>query len=403
MSQPCVSHVPSNPFRVNGGVFIPRLRPVQALGVVMQHTAEIGISPLTYQPAYEVLAESERKSQEKLQDTLRKLSAITALHANHSARSVHVKSHGLIYAEMEIYDHLPAALAQGMFAKAQTLPLLMRFSTVPGDILHDKTGTPRSLAIKVLGVEGERLPGSEAAITQNFLLVNGASFLSSSVQVFLANLKHMATTPESNTEFRHFLSQIFRATAKLVESLKNGQQTLIKNLHQSQETNILGETYFSQDPILYGNYMAKIAFVPIAPELLTLTNKPVDTLASDGLRKSIVDYFIAHTAVWELRVQLCTDLQKMPIEDSTVIWSTEASPYLPIARITAKPQIAWSPYRSHVVDEGMLFSPWHGITAHRPLGSVMRLRKMSYEMSKKQQLAQEESRICEPTSFDDLC
>lgn len=369
----------------------------------MQQTTHIGISPLPYQPGFEVLEDSEAKSQESLQYSLRQISEISYGQSSYSARSVHVKSHGLISAEMEIYDNLPAPFAQGIFAKPNTLPLVMRFSTVPGDILHDKTCTPRSLAIKVLGVEGERLPGSEEAITQDFLFVNGASFLSSSVQVFLSNLKHIACTPETTTEFRHFLSQIFRSTAKLIDSLRSGQQTLIKNLQQAQETNILGETYFSQDPIMYGNYMAKIAFVPIAPELIALTNKPIDLYASDGLRKSIVDFFISNTAVWEMRVQLCTDIHKMPIEDSTVIWSEETSPYVPVARITAKPQIAWSPYRSHVVDEGMLFSPWHGIKSHRPLGSVMRLRRMSYEMAKKMRAEKEESRICEPTSLDDLC
>lgn len=370
----------------------------------MQQTTHIGISPLPYQPGFEVLEDSEAKSQESLQYSLLKISEISYGQSSYSARSVHVKSHGLISAEMEIYDNLPAPFAQGIFAKPKTLPLVMRFSTVPGDILHDKPCTPRSLAIKVLGVEGDRLPGSEEAITQDFLFVNGASFLSSSVQVFLSNLKHIASTRETTTEFRHFLSQIFRSTAKLIDSLRSGQQTLIKNLQQAQETNLLGETYFSQDPIMYGHYMAKIAFVPIAPELIALTNKPIDTYASDGLRKSIVDFFISNTAVWELRVQLCTDIHKMPIEDSTVIWPEETSPYVPVARITAKPQIAWSPYRSHVVDEGMLFSPWHGIQSHRPLGSVMRLRRMSYQMAKKMRAEkEEESRICEPTSLDDLC
>jgi hypothetical protein len=93
----------------------------------------------------------------------------------------------------------------------------------------------------------------------------------------------------------------------------------------------------------------------------------------------------------------------MPIEDSTVIWSADVSPYIPIARITAKPQIAWSPYRSHVVDEGMMFSPWHGIQSHRPLGSVMRLRKMSYEMSRNLNAAPTSTAVSEPTSLDDLC
>lgn len=374
----------------------------QKVGVMMQQTAKPDISPLRYQPGFEVLEESATTTREHLQHTLRKLSDPQTQSSSSPIRSVHVQSHGLIHADIEVYDNLPTPYAQGMFASTKKLPMVIRFSTVPGDILHDKTCTPRSLALKVLGVEGERLPGSEDASTQDFLLVNGASFLSSSVQQFLTKLKSVACTPETSSEFRHFLSKIFRSTTRLIESLKNDQQ-LIQQLHQSQETNILGETFFSQDPILYGQYMAKIAFVPIAPELIALTDKPIDLFASDGLRKSIVDYFITRTAVWELRVQLCTDIHKMPIEDPTVIWSQDHSPYVPVARITAKPQIAWSPYRSHLVDEGMMFSPWHGITSHRPLGSVMRMRKMSFELTKNQQTAQAEHPICEPTSLDDLC
>jgi hypothetical protein len=34
------------------------------------------------------------------------------------------------------------------------------------------------------------------------------------------------------------------------------------------------------------------------------------------------------------------------------------------------------------IDDGMAFSPWHGITAHQPLGSIMRVRKDAYEGSK---------------------
>ncbi|KQT36563.1 catalase family protein [Methylophilus sp. Leaf414] len=368
----------------------------------MQKTADIGISPLNYHPAYEVLDESETKRRGNLQYTLRKISETNDRHSVYSTRSVHTSSHGLIYGEMEIYDNLPEQLAQGMFAQPKKLPLVMRFSTVPGDILNDKLCTPRSLAIKILGVEGERLSGSEEATTQNFLFVNGSSFLSSSVQHFLSNLKILATT-DNSPEFKEFLAQILQSTSKLIDSLSGGRQRLL-NCEGQPETNILGETYFSQDPILYGNYMAKVALVPVAPALLALTNKPVDiSFASDSLKKSVVDFFITNTAVWELRVQLCTDINKMPIEDATVIWSEEDSPYLPIARITAKPQIAWSPYRSKVVDSGMMFSPWHGIKSHRPLGSVTRLRKMTYEMSKSASSIPGAKTISEPTNLDDLC
>ncbi|HEY0907441.1 MAG TPA: catalase, partial [Methylophilus sp.] len=160
----------------------------------MQQPAHHRISPLSYHPAYEVLEQSERQKREHLQYTLRRISETSYRKSAHTARSVHHQSHGLIYGEMEIYDQLPEHLAQGMFAQASKLPLVMRFSTVPGDILNDRRCTPRSLAIKVIGVEGERLPGSEDAITQDFLLVNGASFLSCSVQRFLANLQLLAAT-----------------------------------------------------------------------------------------------------------------------------------------------------------------------------------------------------------------
>jgi hypothetical protein len=73
----------------------------------------------------------------------------------------------------------------------------------------------------------------------------------------------------------------------------------------------------------------------------------------------------------------------MPIENAAVMWPEEISPYRPIARITVKPQVAWSEARSAAVDDGMSFSPWHGLAAHRPLGGIMRVRKAVYEMAKK--------------------
>ena len=55
-----------------------------------------------------------------------------------------------------------------------------------------------------------------------------------------------------------------------------------------------------------------------------------------------------------------------------------------------------------VVIDGMAFSPWHCVAAHRPLGSIMRVRKLVYET-----MAQERARyngyaITEPNTLDDL-
>ena len=68
----------------------------------------------------------------------------------------------------------------------------------------------------------------------------------------------------------------------------------------------------------------------------------------------------------------------MPVEDAAVVWPEDASPYVPVARISVAPQPAWSAARAAAVDDGLSFSPWHGLAAHQPLGGIMRARKPVY-------------------------
>src|ERR1700675_41519 len=91
--------------------------------------------------------------------------------------------------------------------------------------------------------------------------------------------------------------------------------------------------------------------------------------------KQLWNFFKKNGGAWEVQAQPCTDLELMPVENAAVVWPEEKSPYRPIARITVNPQVAWSAARSSAVDDGMLFSPWHGLAAHRPLGGMMRARK----------------------------
>jgi hypothetical protein len=92
----------------------------------------------------------------------------------------------------------------------------------------------------------------------------------------------------------------------------------------------------------------------------------------------------------------------MPIEDSSVPWPQVASPYLPVARIMVPRQLAWSEARSKAIDDGMSFSPWHGIAAHRPIGSIMRVRKLAYEMSAKFRADRNGQPMLEPDNLADL-
>jgi catalase len=51
-------------------------------------------------------------------------------------------------------------LAQGLFQTPGRRPVVMRVSTLPGDIHDDQVSTPRGLAVKLFDVAGERLPGA---------------------------------------------------------------------------------------------------------------------------------------------------------------------------------------------------------------------------------------------------
>ncbi|KMZ12205.1 Catalase [Candidatus Burkholderia humilis] len=194
------------------------------------------------------------------------------------------------------------------------------------------------LAIKVIGVNGERLPGSEGDRTQDFVMINAPAFTAATPKKFLANLKLLAKTTDKAPGAKKALSAVLRGTEAVIEKLGGESATIV-----SLGGHPLGETFYTAVPLLYGQYFGKVSVALVSPELTALTDAPIDLDDNpDGLRESVSDFFAANGAEWEVRVQLATDIDKMPIED---------------------------------------FSPWHGIAAHRPLGGVMRSRKMSYEMS----------------------
>jgi len=372
------------------------------LGATMLTKTNHAVLPLAYDPVYEVLEEDEAETQQALSKTLTSISEVTFKDSGHATRSVHAKSHGLLVGSIKVFDDLPPHLAQGMFAKPASLAVVIRFSTIPGDLLDDNVSVPRGMAVKIIGVEGERLIGSEEAKTQDFVLVNGPAFLVPKAKKFLSSLKLLAATTDKAPGLKKALSTVLQGTEKLIEAVGDESAT-IKSIGGHPETNLLGETYFSQAPILYGDYMAKVSVAPVCEALTQLKNAAVDLSDNpNGLREAVVDFFKLNTAVWELRVQLCNDLETMPIEDSSIVWPEESSPYIAVARITVTPQVAWSDARSTAVDDGMSFSPWHGIAAHRPIGSIMRVRKMAYEMSARFRHERNGLTIAEPVHLNDF-
>ena len=353
-----------------------------------------------YDASYEHLEQDEGGIQKQLDESLLKISKTTLDDGGRPLRSVHAKSHGLLRARVQVLEGLPPELTQGICAQVRAYDAIIRLSTAPGDLLPDSVSTPRGFAIKLVDVPGPRLPGAEGASTQDFVTVNGGPvFATPTAKRFATSLKMLASTTDKAEGAKKVLSAALRGMERVLEAVGGSSATLV-TLGGQPTNHLLGETFFSQVPILWGPFMAKISVVPVISSLTNLTGKPLDlTDKPNAIRDSVVDYFSANRAEWELRVQLNRNIDTMPLEDATVEWPEDVSAYLPVARVIAEKQVAWSEVRSAAVDAGMAFSPWHGIAAHRPLGSIMRLRKLAYETSAKFRASQG-TLVREPATLD---
>jgi hypothetical protein len=363
-------------------------------------TDTLAATAIRYQPSMEKRDEAEADTDAGLIETITGIQRKVYEDCGHAMRGVHAKAHGVLIGELRVLDGLPPILAQGLFAKPARYPVVMRLSTIPGDVLDDAVSVPRGLALKVIGVPGLRVAGSENHVTQDFVLANGPVFAKSNTKSFLSTLKLLASTTDRAPGLKKLLSTVMRGAETLIESV-GGQSATVMALGGYPEINILSDSFYSQAPILYGDYMAKVAIKPSSTALRALSRKPLDlTGKPDGIREAVVEFFRSNGAEWELQVQLCTDLQAMPIEDAAKAWPEDSSPYMAVAHIVMPAQDAWSAARVRFVDEQLSFSPWHAMAAHRPLGAIMRARKNVYARAASYRAEHNRVKILEPDSID---
>ena len=165
---------------------------------------------------------------------------------------------------------------------------------------------------------------------------------------------------------------------------------------------ILGETFYSQAALRYGDHVAKVAVAPASDNLRRLTGAPVDTANPSALRDLVREFFRRETATYELRVQLATDLASMPVEDASVDWPQEESPYRGVAELVLPPQDPYSPARRVYADDVLSFNPWHGLVEHQPLGSIQRVRRPVYDDSSDDRHERNASPRTEPSGIAEL-
>ena len=346
-------------------------------------------------------ADDEDQTFEKLIRTFGELNRKLADRYRHAVKPSHAKSHALLKGQLRVLGDLPDELAQGLFAQPRTYPVVIRVASVPGDLLADRVHTQRGMAFKVIGVAGEMLARHEGQVTQDFLLDNDTKFPVPDAKSFVPVIEALAAGATHAEALKAATSSVSRAANAVLHAV--GMDSANLDFFGHPPVHPLADRYYSQAPLRYGDYVAKIGVAPVSDNLLALADEEIDI--SDGfspLKEAIGVFLRTNQAEYELRVQLCTDLEKMPVEDASVDWPQQDSPYRPVARIEIGPQEPYSSERRVYGDDVLSFSPAHGLAAHRPLGSIMRARLKAYAPSSRFRHQTNVQPRTEPTSMDQI-
>jgi hypothetical protein len=352
-----------------------------ALQLMLERRMSMLNPPVRFTRDVEQFQPDEAETIEGLKQAFDVILERTADDYGHAVRSVHAKSHGILEGKMQVVPDLPPELAQGLFARPGTHKVYLRMSTNAGDILPDSISLPRGMAIKVLDVEGDRLPGSEGT-AQDFVFVNGPIFQAKTADKFLGNLKLLAKTTDRMEGAKKAVSATLRGVRHAFEAAGAKPPTALNSLGGAPQSEPLGDTYYTTVPFRYGDHIAKFSLAPVAPSMTALTGQEIAVEGRENaIREDVQKEMQGIDALWEFRVQLCRDLEKQPVEDPTVAWDEEDAPFITVATIRANAQDSWDPALVEKVNEQMRFSVWTGIAAHQPLGNINRARRDPYRHS----------------------
>jgi hypothetical protein len=285
-------------------------------------------------------------------------------------RGFHAKPHAGFLAEFQVMADLPEWARQGVFAKPRTFPALVRFSNGDSHIHADTNKEPRGIAIKLIGVEGRKLLQPDA-VTQDFLATShSVTSAVNDVTQFMAFVRAMRNR-------KHFIRKMRDSigcwqTVRIVIAL-------FWRVGLSRVRSMATEHYSSTAPIKFGPYAAKFAVQPTKE-----TKAPAHrTLTRNFLGEELADRLSGGDLKLDFMVQFYVDEFQTPIEKTSVRWKERHSPKWKVAELRIPRCDLNDPTtreQSEKIDS-LSFSPWHAIEDHRPLGNVMRARRVAYEAS----------------------
>lgn len=282
-------------------------------------------------------------------------------------RGFHSKAHAVLRARFRVADDIPAPLRQGVFQQPAEYAAWVRYSNGKPGRNADRAGDVRGMAVKLLRVPGTPLSPSSNSL--DLLAITFAAQPARDINQFMSLVRAASGSPAM-------------LPIRLTQDLGVKEATRIiawSATHIGQRVkSVATHEFFSAVPIRYGPYAAKFKFQPRnAPEAA------VDVSDPNYLRHDLERRLAAGPLEYDLLVQLYTDPTNTPIEDASVEWSPSHAPFVRVGTLTIDKRDLAGSAASVEEAEGnaLLFNPWQAPAEHRPLGSLMRARRIVYPAS----------------------
>jgi hypothetical protein len=336
-------------------------------------------------------------------------------------RGVHPKSHGCVQASFTVNTDVPPELQVGLFAQpGRQFAAVVRFSNAAAlegpDVdcrgrqeapaKPDKHGS-RGMAVKVLDVGNEVLAEDDGACNQDFLMINQPVFAFANAEDYLRLDRILAARGDDPTGFfaplraqdptlsapdREAILKYIKdehigadAIGRILDTKK-----IIDGIQATPVANPLGIQYFSAAPFLFGpDRVMKFSARPCAEvQPTTVPDPPPDDYLREVLRQAMRQ---SGTVAFDFMVQVRGGGEDLGIENASTIWDETKHHFVKVATIAiVAPQRDIDSEESKAQCKRLVFTPWHSLAAHQPIGSINRLRKAVYEASAQHRLRQPE-------------
>ncbi len=279
-----------------------------------------------------------------------------------TGRALHRKQLVAATGTLEVLDGLPDHARHGLFAGPGRHRVLVRMSSGGSDVQSDKLPDIRGFALKVLDVSGESALGGTTD-HQDFLMINQDRGPSADSREFIDFIE--AATPGPLSGILH----LFKAHGPV------GGFARLRDLFAMLGRKFSGfavEKFNTVAPVQCGPYAVRVRLRP--------AGNPPPQARSKDIAQDMRERLAVGPLHWDLELQFFVDETTTPIEDASKPWPDAETPIITVARLTLPQQGADA---AAAEAEAARFDPWSGLAAHRPLGEVMRARKVAYYESQK--------------------